>query len=683
MKHRQPIEIAKLAAGVAALLAILAAPNPALAKTKDEPKWIEVHTAHFSVITDAGEKRGREVALRMEQMRAIFGRLLLKKKLTMSVPITVISLKSDKQYGTVAPAKQSMAGGFYVPGPDRVYIVLNLFETDPWRAVAHPLAHYFLNYNYPPAQGWFDEGLAEYFRSIQIDKQVGMGGDPELAPEWHEDIFDEGRRDPNVPQSLTQLVSSPVWLSMVDLFTMKHDGSGTREGTHNTLYYAQSWIVVHYLLNKNKLPEAGTYFDLVLNQKVPVEKAMVQAFDMSPAQMEDAVKTYFKSLSGLGIALDQSKKPIVDPVNLQQPDHFAVPFAVDDIGMAVSAVTDEEARAVIDDVMARVPEHRDQGLRDLQRLTADPKDNEAAHRALARDDLRQKRFEAAADELEKAAELNPRDPWIWYYRAALKYQKAQATRQEMQGLANMMQDLRAVADWYPELADAYNMLGIARVEGGGINSALEAQRQAVALAPRNLEYLFNLGQIYVAGKKWEQAREIFTRIKSGSDRAAAAAAKKQLDDLDTLQKYGVRPQRAGESEVPTGAASTPAAGTAKPSAKGAAVPAKAAKQARDEDQDDETEVHAKPPAPKRGTTGPVQFLKGKIVSSDCSRSPEATVTVLSGMTTYKMHASDYKSLLVIGENGFSCDWTNRLVSVNYRAMGKHEGELVSIEIGRA
>ena len=671
MKHRQPFEIAILAAGVAALLAILAAPNLAFAKAKDEPKWIEVHTAHFSVITDAGEKRGREVALRMEQMRAIFGRLLLKKKLTMSVPITVISLKSDKQYGTVAPAKQSMAGGFYVPGPDRVYIVLNLFETDPWRAVAHPLAHYFLNYNYPPAQGWFDEGLAEYFGSIQIDKQVGMGGDPELAPEWHEDIFDEVRRDPNVPQSLTQLVSSPVWLSMVDLFTMKHDGSGTREGTHNTLYYAQSWIVVHYLLNKNKLPETGTYFDLVLNQKVPVEKAMVQAFDMSPAQMEDAVKTYFKSLSGLGIALDQSKKPIVDPVNIQQPDHFAVPFDVDDIGMAVSAVTDEEARAVIDDVMARVPGHRDQGLRDLQQLTADPKDNEAAHRALARDDLRQKRFEAAADELEKATELNPRDPWIWYYRAALKYQKAQATRTEMQGLANMMQDLRAVADWYPELADAYNMLGMARVEGGGINSALEAQRQAIALAPRNVEYQFNLGQIYIAGKKWDLAREVFTRLKAGPDRVAAAAAKQQLDDLETLQKYGLRPQRAGESAATAGAANTPGAGMGTPAVAGGS--------AQDEDEDEEADALPKPAPVKPGTTGPVQFLKGKIVSSDCSKPPEATVTILSGMTTYKLHASDYKSLLVIGEDQFSCDWKNRFVSVNYRAAGKNEGELVSIE----
>lgn len=675
MRHRQFLENAKFTARVAALLAMLVvlnfvvlnlvSPRPAFAK--DEPKWLEVHSVHFSVMTDAGEKRGREVALRMEQMRAVFGQLLLKDKLKMSVPITIIALKSDKQYGMVAPAKQSMAGGFYVPGRDRVYVVLNLFEADPWRAVAHPLAHYLLNYNYPPAQGWFDEGLAEYFGSIQIGKQVEIGGDPELAPEWHEDVFDELRRDPNTPQSLTQLVSSPVWLSMVDLFTMKHDGSGTREGTHNTLYYAQSWMVVHYLVNKNKMPDVGTYFDLVLNQKVPVEKAIVQAFDMSPQQMEDAAKTYFKALSGLGIALDQAKKPIADPVDIQQPDHLPVPFDGDDIGMAVSPVKDEEARAVLDDVMARIPERRDQALHDLKQLTEDPKDNESAHRGLACDDLRQKKFDAAADELEKATELNPRDPWIWYYRSALKYQKAQATRQEVQGLANMMQDLRAVADWYPELADAYNMLGMARVEGGGINSALEAQRQAIALAPRNVEYQFNLGQIYVAGKKWDAAREVFTRLKVGPDRAAAAAAKQQLDDLETLQKYGVRPQRAGESDAPAGAPSTPSAGT------GAASGAASASENEDAD------ASPKPAPIKPGTTGPVQFLKGKIVSSDCSKSPEATVTILSGMTTYKLHAADYKSLLVIGEDQFSCEWKNRLVSVNYRAVGKHEGELLSIE----
>ena len=51
---------------------------PGSAWAKDESKWIEVHTTDFSVMTDAGEKRGREVALRMEQMRAVFGQLISK-----------------------------------------------------------------------------------------------------------------------------------------------------------------------------------------------------------------------------------------------------------------------------------------------------------------------------------------------------------------------------------------------------------------------------------------------------------------------------------------------------------------------------------------------------------------------------------------------------------------------------
>ena len=678
--RRQTSSLSELPAALAAsILAILIFGSPQ-AFAKDEPKWIEVHTAHFSIITDAGEKRGREVALRMEQMRSVFGQLILKDKLRMSVPITVIALKSDKQYGLVAPLKQSMAGGFYVPGWDRVYIVLNLYQAEPWRSVAHSLVHYLLNYNYPPAQGWFDEGLAEYFGSLQIGNKVDIGGDPELAPEWHEDAMDSLElvtHDSNVPQSLTQLVSSPVWLSMTDLFTMKHDGSGTLEGTHHTLFYAQSWMVVHYLINKNKMPEAGTYFDLVLNQKVPVDKAMVQAFDLTPQQMEDTVKTYFKSLSGLGIALDQSKKPVELPVDIQQPDHLDLPLGADDIGMAVTPVKEDDAKAMVADVAARLPEHRDQAIHDLQQLAVDPTDNEVAHRGLAREYLREKKFDAAGDELEKATQSNAQDPWIWYYRSALKYQSAQANRQEMRGLANMMQDLRAVADWYPDLADAYNMLGMARVEGGGIISALEAQRQAIALAPRNVEYQFNLGQIYVAGKKWDAAREIFTRLKASPDRAAATAAKQQLEDLDTLQKYGVRPQRAGEKETPAGAASTP---TASASAGAPAVGANASRNENEDEEDESDHPTPKPPTVKPGTIGPVQYLKGKIVSSDCSKAPEAIVTVVSGMTTYKMHASDFKSLPVIGEDRFSCEWQNRLVSVNYRAIGKSQGELVSIEL---
>ena len=61
-----------------------------------EPPWLEVHSTHFTVITDAGEKKGREVALRFEQMRAVFALLLTKERLNQSVPLTILAFKNDK-----------------------------------------------------------------------------------------------------------------------------------------------------------------------------------------------------------------------------------------------------------------------------------------------------------------------------------------------------------------------------------------------------------------------------------------------------------------------------------------------------------------------------------------------------------------------------------------------------------
>jgi hypothetical protein len=193
-----------------------------------------------------------------------------------------------------------------------------------------------------------------------------------------------------------------------------------------------------------------------------------------------------------------------------------------------------------------------------------------------------------------------------------------------------------------------------------MNSALEAQRQAIALAPRNYEYQFNLGQIYVAAKKWDQARELFARLAASADPKTVAAAKHQLDDLDTLQKYGIRPQRAGENPAPAGAASAPSASKTLP-------------------DDDEAEP-AKPVAQKTELIGPVQFMKGKLVASDCSKPPSAIVTFVSGTRTYKLHTPDFKSLTVIGEEAFSCEWKNRVVAVNFRPVAKGQGELVSLEL---
>src|ERR1700730_5124067 len=71
-----------------------------------EAEWIEVRSPHFSVVTDAGEKRGRETALKFEQMRAVFGALLTKAKVNLPVPLQIVAFRNTKEFRQFAPLWQ-------------------------------------------------------------------------------------------------------------------------------------------------------------------------------------------------------------------------------------------------------------------------------------------------------------------------------------------------------------------------------------------------------------------------------------------------------------------------------------------------------------------------------------------------------------------------------------------------
>lgn len=646
---------------LSAFLATLLTPHVQTAYAA-EPQWIEVRSAHFDIVTDAGEKKGREVAMRFEQMRAVFGQLLVRQKLHMPVPLTIFALKDDKRFFQMAPLHDGQpisAPGFFVPGEDHQYFVINLLEEDSYRAVAHDFAHLLLNYNYPPTQAWFDEGFAEYFSSIRLDnKQVEIGSDPELGSPSKDDLLGNQNAARNPPKSLTDLLSGWVWLSVPDLFTMKHDTSSYEEGTHRTLFYAQAWMTIHYLLNKEKLPETGTYFDLVENQKVPVESAIQQAFGMTPSQFDKAVKDYFHSLTQLFQDQDAARQP--GAMN-SRPEliHFVSPVGLEEMGTEIKPVTDADASARLAEVMVRIPERREQGLKEIDAVLklTDKKgeliDNEIAHRALAWVHMQNKEFPQAAEELGNAAAADPRDISIRYYLSLLKYKTAQTKHEEIQGLANMMIDLKATLDWYPDFAEAYNMLAMARIEGGGTASALEAIKEAIRLSPRNEQYVFNLGQINESGKKWDAARAIFERLQTSSNPQIATAARHELEQLATIQKYGINPNAPKRVEQ-----TSPFDELEQEAQKRAHV------------QPEETEPDKRP----------TQFAKGVLLGVDCSHTPAAVLTVNTGNKSLRLRTADYKTLLVMGEDNLSCDWKNRKVSVNYKPGGMADGDLVSVEV---
>jgi tetratricopeptide (TPR) repeat protein len=312
------------------------------------------------------------------------------------------------------------------------------------------------------------------------------------------------------------------------------------------------------------------------------------------------------------------------------------------------------------EVMTRQSEHREQGLKELQALADEPSDNPIAHRSLGYAHIQKKEFKQANDELAEALDIKPNDPWVRYYLALLRVRMEQASGQPIEGgLANVQQGLRVMIDTYPDFAEAYRLLGLAELEGGGINAALDNIRLAIQLSPRNQGYVMNLADIYLAGKKWDNGQSVLERLKTSSDPHIASAAKKKLDDLPFLKKYGITPDRAPDAQKTRTIEAN--SGISNP--------------LNDDDEDAKPKLKERP-SDKR----PVQFLKGKIVSVDCSQTPGAVVTMTTAGRTIKLHTSDYKALVLMGSDQFSCDWKNRAASANYRSSNKTEGDLVSLEV---
>jgi tetratricopeptide (TPR) repeat protein len=647
----------------ARILVFLIAITLCLPAAAADQHWLRVSSDHFVVLTDAGQKPGHDLAARFEQMRAIFGELLMRSKIRMGEPLQIIAIGNDREYQQLAPvaSEHSLpAPGFWIPGEDRIFIVLNLSEPESWRAIEHRFAHYWLNYNYPPTPAWFDEGFAEYFASLHFTKQnAEFGADPEPNSGYGSGPGSSGNL-----KSLTEILENPVWLAWPDLLTMKNRVVNGREGTHHTLFYAQSWILVHFLINRDKMSEAGKYFGLVELQKMPVEPAIQQAFAMNTEQLDHEVKKYFHSLS-LTTALDAAQ-PTGMSDTAEGTQQTALPFSLEEVSTSSEDVRSPDAQALIDEMELRIPERRQRAFADLQRLIDNPQtETVVAHRALAWAYVQNGDTPRAFEELSAAMHKDANDRWTRLGVALASYHSGQQGAR-IQGLANMMESLRMVIDVYPEFAEAHNMLGWAQLQGGGPNAAIQSFKTAVELAPREQGYQLRLAEAYFSAKKFAEASEILNRLKQSDDPEIVRAAAKDLKDLPFLEKYGVPPEDTSAPKQAANAAPNPST-----------TPAKA--ESADDDDDE-------PSPPKPAITQPsidkrpVKFLKVRLLSVDCSKAPAAVLSVSAGGKKMTLNVADYKSVAVIGADNFSCAWKDLSVNINYRASGNLSGDLVSIEI---
>jgi hypothetical protein len=213
-----------------------------------EPQWVEVRSPNFSVVTDAGEKRGREVAMRFEQMRAVFGALMTKAKVNLPVPLQIVAFRNRKEMRQIAPlfnGKPTDVAGLFQEGSDRSFIMLDMSVENPWTVVFHEYAHQLMNGN---LQGefdpWFQEGFAVYFSSIEVDNKEARVG-----------------KIPNDDYLILQQVGT---MRISDLFRVQQNSQTYNEsGDHRTTLYAKSDMLMHYIYYNQLFSKVVAYFLLI------------------------------------------------------------------------------------------------------------------------------------------------------------------------------------------------------------------------------------------------------------------------------------------------------------------------------------------------------------------------------------------------------------------------------------
>jgi len=448
--------------------------------------WLEIKSPHFDVWIDGGEKRGRELALQFEQMRSVFAQLFLKEGVDSSLPFQIIALKNEKDLSRYAPlynGKPVPVAGLCQTGPDGNYILLDLLASNSWEVVFHEYAHLLLNSNFSDLPVWFSEGFAGYYSSIQIDRKQALIGRP--------------------PHGFLNILSEEKLLPVTTLFSVTQSSPFYNELNQRSLFYAESWLVVHYLWDSSRRGQLNKYLELV-RQRMPVDEAIRQSFNMTPSDLDKEIDRYYRA----------------GPKALR----FSLSDVFEKGQFSISVVAPLEAAAMLADVHLHQHDYEEQGVREFQEILKRDPENAAAHRGLGHAYFNRNNFDEAMPHLEKAAEKDPKDWQVHYYQAMLLSQK-----QDPSAMAKMEKEARTMIELNPGVATGYGLLGFALMTQHKNVEATAAYEKAVSLNPASESYRLNLAELYSLQNKLDQAKVLFLSLENSANITIATAARSHLE----------------------------------------------------------------------------------------------------------------------------------------------------------
>src|SRR5215471_16802821 len=469
--------------------------------------WTTVHSKNFNLVGNASEKDIRQVANRLEQFRNVFGLLFPTIPLNAPVPTTVIVFKSDSSYKPFKPNPN--VSGYFQPGEDVNYITLTSEKSgdeQPFRIIFHEYVHLLVeNALGATVPLWFNEGLAEYYSTFDIkedNRRVIMG---------------------DLIANHVLYLRENKFLPLRTLFAVDYRSPYYNEGNKMNIFYAESWMLVHYLLqgdSQKHRPQLARFVDS-LRAGTKIEDAFQQAFQENIESFEKDFKAYI-----------QSSKYMATGITFERKLDF-------DSEMQAEPLAEGEAHAYLGDLLLHTHRLQDAEGQLQQAVTLNP-DSPMTQTAYGMLRVRQGRLNDARPYLEKAVAANAQNYLSHYYYAfALsnlsmnEYRVVSSYPDDV--TATMRSELTKAIALKPEFVESYSLLGFVNVvRNEQIDETIDLLKKALNIARGNHRVLFMLAQLYIRKEKFAEARQLLTPI---AEHSPDPATRQQAEGLiETLKR---------------------------------------------------------------------------------------------------------------------------------------------------
>lgn len=430
--------------------------------------WLEVRSPHFTIITDAGDARGRHVAGQFERMRWVFQGSLPASNLDPANPIVVLAVKDKKDMEALEPVSylakgQVSLGGLFSRSTDKNYILvrLDVEGQHPYSFVYHEYTHLLEGRDAEWMPLWLNEGLAQFFENTDVrDKEVLLG-----EPSVNAMVLLQQNRMIPLPVLFQVDASSPYY----------------HEEQKGDIFYAESWALTHYLWvqdHQDHENRIGRYSGLVSKGTDPVSAAEQAFGDLK--QLQAALETYTRlghypifQKSTEGEPLNEASFPAT-PLSIADADAIRADFLV-------STARVDDARALAEAALK------------------DDANGAKAHEAMGRIEYAAGHHPEAKKWYAEAAALDPDSYVAQYYSGALAVMAGENSDEAES-------HLRAAIRLSPRFAPAYDALAsLLADQRGKLEQAHMMDLQAIQLDPGSLHYRLNTAHILMQQEQFDRA----------------------------------------------------------------------------------------------------------------------------------------------------------------------------------